>query len=159
MILSALGAVHTRWIGVSRASPRVERFVNRNGVAANTQNVKEPTLLYLIRHCQSSGQEPDAPLTALGHQQAERLAEWLFPLGVARIVSSTYLRARQSVEPLARRLSLAVETDDRLIERLLSPEPLDDWRTHLHAAWADHDLALPGGESSRQATMRGIDRK
>ena len=113
-------------------------------------------MLYLVRHCQSSGQAPDAPLTALGHQQAERLGEWLFPLGVARIVSSSYLRARQSVEPLARQLGLVVETDHRLIERLLSPDPLDDWRACIQAAWADHDLALPGGESSRQATQRGM---
>lgn len=113
-------------------------------------------MLYLVRHCQSSGQAPDAPLTTLGHQQAERLAAHLLPLGIARIVSSSYLRARQSVEPLARQLGIVVETDDRLIERALSTEPLDDWRDRLLAAWEDHDLALPGGESSRQATQRGM---
>ena len=113
-------------------------------------------MLYLVRHCQSSGQEPDAPLTTLGHEQAEQLVAWLRPRGIVRIVSSPYLRARQSVEPLARQLGIAVETDERLIERVLSPEPLDDWRGRLRAAWDDHDLALPGGESSRQATARGM---
>ena len=130
--------------------------MTENGAAGNSGNVKQPTVLYLVRHCQSSGQAPDAPLTALGQQQAEQLAAWLRPLGVARIVSSTYLRARQSVEPLARELGLAIETDERLIERVLSTEPLDDWIERLRAAWADHDLALPGGESSRQATQRGM---
>lgn len=113
-------------------------------------------MLYLVRHCQSSGQEPEAPLTALGHEQAEHLAAWLLPLGITRIVSSPYLRARQSVEPLARQLGLAVETDERLVERVLSTERLDDWRARLHAAWDDLDLALPGGESSRAATARGM---
>jgi 2,3-bisphosphoglycerate-dependent phosphoglycerate mutase len=113
-------------------------------------------LLYLVRHCQSSGQEPEAPLTTPGREQAERLAARLLPLGIARIVSSPYRRAVQSVEPLAGLLGLAVETDERLIERVLSPEPLDDWRERLRAAWADHGLALPGGESSRQATARGM---
>ena len=113
-------------------------------------------MLYLVRHCQSSGQEPEAPLTTLGHEQAELLAARLSSLGIARIVSSPYRRAAQSVEPLARQLGVAVETDERLIERVLSPEPLDDWRERLRAAWADHDLALPGGESSRQATARGM---
>jgi 2,3-bisphosphoglycerate-dependent phosphoglycerate mutase len=113
-------------------------------------------LLYLVRHCQSSGQAPDAPLTPLGRQQAERLAMTLRSHGIARIVSSPYLRACQSVEPLARDLGLTVETDDRLIERVLSTEPLDDWRERLRAAWDDHDLTLPGGESSRQATRRGL---
>ena len=46
--------------------------------------------------------------------------------------------------------------DDRLIERNLSSEPLEDWRERLKAAWDDHDLTLPGGESSRTATQRGM---
>ncbi len=113
-------------------------------------------MLYLVRHCQTSGQEPDAPLTALGRQQAADLAEHLRPVGIARIVSSTYLRARESAEPLAAMLGLPVETDARLTERVLSTEPLADWRERLHATWADHDLALTGGESSRTATARGM---
>jgi len=114
------------------------------------------TLLYLVRHCQSSGQEPDAPLTPLGLEQAETLAAFLADHGIQRIVSSTHLRARQSIEPLAARLGLPVETDARLIERVLSTEPLPDWRERLLAAWADFDLTLPGGESSRAATTRGL---
>lgn len=112
--------------------------------------------LYLVRHCQSSGQAPDAPLTPLGHAQAERLAETLGDLKFARIVSSTFLRAQQSVGPLSQRLGLVLEFDARLIERNLTPEPLDDWRGALQAAWDDHDLALPGGESGRAATARGL---
>jgi 2,3-bisphosphoglycerate-dependent phosphoglycerate mutase len=130
--------------------------VKQNGPVEHRRIVEEPTLLYLVRHCQSSGQAPEAPLTAIGHQQAEQLAEVLHARGIARIVSSPYLRARQTIEPLARRLSLPLETDARLIERVLSPEPLDDWLDRLRAAWDDHDLALPGGESSRQATERGM---
>jgi 2,3-bisphosphoglycerate-dependent phosphoglycerate mutase len=112
--------------------------------------------LFLVRHCQTTSQAPDAPLTPIGHQQAEHLADVLQGRGVARIVSSPYTRAVQSIEPLARRLGLAVETDARLIERNLSPEPLDNWRERLRAAWDDHDLVLPGGESSRTATERGL---
>jgi 2,3-bisphosphoglycerate-dependent phosphoglycerate mutase len=130
--------------------------VKQNGVAPHRRNVKEPTLLYLVRHCQSSGQAPDAPLTPLGHEQAEQVATSLRARGIARIVSSPYLRAVQTVEPLASQLGLSIETDVRLIERNLSPERLDDWIDRLRAAWADHDLALPGGESSRQATARGM---
>ena len=113
-------------------------------------------VLYLVRHCQSAGQEPDAPLTALGHAQAELLADRLLANGIVRVVASPYLRATQSIAPLARRLALSVETDVRLVERVLSPEPLDDWRERLRAAWDDHDLVLPGGESSREATARGM---
>lgn len=113
-------------------------------------------MLYLVRHCDSSGQEPDAPLTPHGRRQAEQLADTLASPGIARIVSSPYLRARQSAEPLARRLGLPIEADARLIERVLSAEPQADWRDRLRAAWDDFDLALPGGESSRAATARGL---
>jgi 2,3-bisphosphoglycerate-dependent phosphoglycerate mutase len=112
--------------------------------------------LLLVRHCQSVGQEPDAPLTSLGREQATRLARALHGHGIARIVSSPYLRARQSIEPLAAALGLPVETDHRLIERILAPTPLDDWRERLRAAWDDMDLALLGGESSNQAIRRGM---
>jgi 2,3-bisphosphoglycerate-dependent phosphoglycerate mutase len=122
----------------------------------NSQTVAGQTLLYLVRHCQSAGQAPEAPLTPLGHQQAEQLADVLTGRGIVRIVSSTYLRARQSIEPLAARLGLRLETDERLVERMLSAEWLDDWRERLQAAWDDHDLVLPGGESSRAATARGM---
>lgn len=113
-------------------------------------------MLYLVRHCQSAGQQAEAPLTPLGFEQAEQLVDRFRQLGVARIVSSPYRRAVQSVEPLANDLGLTLETDERLIERVLSTEWLDDWREGLRAAWDDFDLTLPGGESSRQATSRGM---
>ena len=113
-------------------------------------------MLYLVRHCQTSGQEPDAPLTLLGLEQAEALAAFLAERGIQRIVSSTHLRARQSIEPLAARLGQPIETDARLVERVLSTTSYPDWRERLLASWADFDLTLPGGEASRAATERGL---
>jgi 2,3-bisphosphoglycerate-dependent phosphoglycerate mutase len=113
-----------------------------------------PTV-YLVRHCRASGQEPEAGLTAEGEAQAERLADFLAPLGVERIVSSPFARALASIEPLARRMGLAVETDERLAERVLCGAPRADWREQLRASFEDLDLCLPGGESSRAAMARG----
>lgn len=113
-------------------------------------------VLYLVRHCQATGQEPDAPLTETGQQQAIVLADRLSELPIKRIISSPFARARQSIMPLSTRLWLAVETDDRLIERVLSTVPLDDWRTRLAETFADLDLSFEGGESSRTAMMRGV---
>jgi 2,3-bisphosphoglycerate-dependent phosphoglycerate mutase len=112
--------------------------------------------LYLVRHCQATGQAPDAPLTPAGGAQAIALADLLAPLGIARIIASPYRRARDSIAPLAARLGIPVETDDRLIERVLSPTPLADWRTHLEKSFDEPDYCLPGGESSRVAAARGI---
>lgn len=114
------------------------------------------TTLLLIRHCQTTGQAADDPLTADGLAAALLLAERLADAGIGRIVSSPYLRAVQSAEPLARRLRLGVETDPRLAERVFTAEPRPDWRDRLRESFLDDDLCLAGGESSRAATARGV---
>jgi 2,3-bisphosphoglycerate-dependent phosphoglycerate mutase len=111
--------------------------------------------LFLVRHCESMGQEASAPLTAVGQTQAVHLADHLETLGVDLLVSSPYTRARQSVAPLAQRLCLPVEIDARLAERTLSAEPLAHWREAIERTFVDLDLAWPGGESSRTAMARG----
>ncbi len=112
--------------------------------------------LYLVRHCHATGQEPDAPLTPEGARQAVALADLLGPLGIERIVSSPFRRARDSVAPLAARLGIPVEHDDRLIERVLSARVEPDWRAHLRASFDDPDYCLAEGESSRAAATRAV---
>lgn len=113
-------------------------------------------MLYLVRHCQATGQEPDAPLTEIGQEQAISLAGWLSKVSVARIISSPFVRAYQSIVPLSEHLGLTIEVDDRLVERVLSPVPLDNWRQRLAETFIDLDLSFEGGESSRTAMMRGV---
>ncbi|WNZ25582.1 histidine phosphatase family protein [Leptolyngbya sp. NK1-12] len=113
-------------------------------------------VLYLVRHCQATGQEPDAPLTELGRQQAIALADWLGEAQISRIIASPYIRAYQSIVPLAQRLGLTIEVDDRLVERVLSSTPLNDWREKLAETFVDLDLNFAGGESSRVAMSRGM---
>jgi 2,3-bisphosphoglycerate-dependent phosphoglycerate mutase len=113
-------------------------------------------MLYLVRHCQATGQEPDAPLTEIGQQQAIALAGWLSDVSIGRIISSPFVRAYQSIAPLSEHLGLTIEVDDRLVERVLSPVPLDDWRQRLAETFIDLDLSFGEGESSRTAMMRGI---
>jgi 2,3-bisphosphoglycerate-dependent phosphoglycerate mutase len=70
-------------------------------------------------------------------------------------VSSPFVRARATVTPLADRLGLPVELDDRLAERVLCGAPIADWRDRLRVSFDDDELCLEGGESSRTATARG----
>jgi len=104
--------------------------------------------IYLIRHCQAEGQDPDAPLTEKGKKDAEKLADFLEDKGIEAIVSSPYLRAVQTATPLAKRLSLEIQTDKRFSERVLSTEDLPDWLDCLKRTFADFDLKFSGGESS-----------
>jgi 2,3-bisphosphoglycerate-dependent phosphoglycerate mutase len=111
--------------------------------------------IVLVRHATAAGQEADAALTTEGHQQARTLADLLLRLEVRRVISSPFLRATASVEPFCRRAGLRAETDDRLVERVLSARNLPDWREHLRRSFDDLDYSLAGGESSRTAPARG----
>src|SRR5690242_3154619 len=95
--------------------------------------------LYLVRHCASTGQAPDAPLTEAGFAQARALATAL-PRGcVDRIICSPYKRAIQSVTPFAELNRLPIELDDRLRERSLNIRDSDAWREVLAASFEDLD--------------------
>jgi 2,3-bisphosphoglycerate-dependent phosphoglycerate mutase len=113
-------------------------------------------VLYPVRHCQATGQEPDAPLTEIGQQQAIALANWLGEVPIGHIISSPFTRAVQSITPLSKRLGLVFERDKRLVERVLSPVPLANWRESLAKTFVDLDVSFKGGESSRTAMMRGV---
>jgi 2,3-bisphosphoglycerate-dependent phosphoglycerate mutase len=109
--------------------------------------------LYLVRHCRAAGQAPEAPLTEEGQVQARRLADFLARLAPDRIVSSPFRRAVQSVEPLAARLALPIDLDDRLRERLLTTAA-GDWQEQYRRSFDDVDAVLEGGESTRDAMAR-----
>ncbi|WP_155593344.1 histidine phosphatase family protein [Lysinibacillus cavernae] len=110
--------------------------------------------IYIIRHCLAQGQSPDAPLTETGLKQAETLADFFKDIKIERILSSPFLRAIQSIEPLSIRESITIEIDERLSERLLSTRDLPDWYEKLQATFIDMDLKFDGGESSREAMDR-----
>lgn len=112
--------------------------------------------VYLVRHCRASGQEPDRPLNEEGEAQAIALADFLAPRGIERIVSSPFVRAIESVGPLAARLGLMVETDERLAERMLSTEPMADWEERMRTSYVEVERALPGGETTSGALARGV---
>jgi 2,3-bisphosphoglycerate-dependent phosphoglycerate mutase len=111
--------------------------------------------LYLVRHCEATGQAPDAPLTELGFAQAQALAAALPHRCVDRIICSPYTRAVQTIVPFAERYGLQIEIDDRLKERSLGVTGTTDWRAALESSFEDLDLVFSGGESSRAAMQRG----
>ena len=111
--------------------------------------------MLLIRHCHSSGQDPDAALTEIGRKQAEALAGFLSDYPIDMIVSSSYTRAQQSIEPFAATVGLPVHLDHRLIERTLSGSPVDNWREVVRDSFGDLELRIPGGESAREVLDRG----
>jgi broad specificity phosphatase PhoE len=78
--------------------------------------------LYVVRHAHAGsrsawdGPDEQRPLSRRGRKQAAAIADHLAGVGLARLVSSPSQRCVQTLEPLAERLDLRVDSDDRLLE-------------------------------------------
>jgi broad specificity phosphatase PhoE len=78
--------------------------------------------LYVVRHAHAGsrsawdGPDDTRPLSRRGRKQADAIADHLAGVGVARLVSSPSVRCVQTLAPLADRLGLRVDADDRLLE-------------------------------------------
>jgi 2,3-bisphosphoglycerate-dependent phosphoglycerate mutase len=112
--------------------------------------------LILIRHCESSGQAPGAPLTEQGARDAEALGDLLAELKPDAIYSSDYERASATVGPLACITGLVITMDPRLRERTLAWSQLDDWLDDIRRSYNDHDYRAPGGETLAEVQERGL---
>lgn len=120
----------------------------------SSQPKPESRSLILIRHCQATGQEPDAPLTETGHRQAQSLANFLSQYPVDHITASEYLRAQQSIKPFADQNNLPIHVDHRLNERTLSADPIENWQQVIRDSFADPKTRAPGGESALEVLER-----
>lgn len=60
------------------------------------------------------------------------------------------------MQPFATHARLPILDDERLKERVLSTQPLDDWLEHIRRSYDDLDHCAPGGESLRATRDRGL---
>ena len=74
--------------------------------------------LILVRHGlpERTDTTADPPLTAEGHEQARKVAQWLAPDGVDAVVSSTMLRAVQTAQPFTELTGHALTQHDGIAE-------------------------------------------
>lgn len=112
--------------------------------------------IFLVRHCKAAGQAPEAPLTDEGQKQAEQLVYFFKDEDIEAIYSSPFVRALDTIKPLSESINRRVITDERLAERVLSAAALEDWMSKLEKTYLDMDLSYEGGESSNEATARGM---
>jgi len=112
--------------------------------------------IYIVRHCEALGQPSESQLTERGFKQAEYLSEFFADIKIDRIISSPFLRAIQSVEPIREKINLEIDIDERLSERILSTMDLPDWLEKLKVTFSDMELKFEGGESSQEAMNRVV---
>ncbi len=99
--------------------------------------------LILIRHGLPERQEKtqgaaDPPLSALGHQQAEAVAQWLSSESIDAIYASTMQRAAQTAEPFAAARQLEIYRREGLVEydrHASSYVPMEELRREDPPAW------------------------
>jgi phosphohistidine phosphatase SixA len=92
-------------------------------------------MFVLLRHADAvnkrawSGPDRERPLSERGFRQAEALVEPLSAVPLRRLLSSPALRCRQTLDPLAHRLGLAIESTellDRDVDASLVAELAED---------------------------------
>lgn len=78
--------------------------------------------VYLVRHAKAGsrnrwkGPDEARPLSKTGQRQASDLAEQLGGVGIGRVLTSGYVRCRDTVAPLAAQLGVRLEITDALAE-------------------------------------------
>ena len=73
------------------------------------ENEFKVTTVYLVRHAEKAAEPAtDPPLLESGIKRSEELARTLGKAGVKTIYTSQYLRAKQTAEPLAKQLGIAL---------------------------------------------------
>lgn len=114
-------------------------------------------VIYLVRHAHAEwSPDEDRPLSPAGQTAARRVADRLAGLPILAVYASAATRARQTVEPLAARLRLPIQTERDLRERELSGGPVADFLAAVRATWEDPAFHHPGGESNLAAQRRGV---
>ncbi len=120
-------------------------------------------VFYVVRHAHADwSPDEQRPLSDKGYRDAARVADILGQFPIVKIFTSPFLRARQTVAPLAsaagtpRRLNVPICVLPDLRERKLSGEPVEDFIEAVAATWRDFAFAHPGGESNAEAQQRMV---
>lgn len=115
-----------------------------------------PALL-LIRHCETTGQSADSPLTPKGQADALALAAPLKSLGIDAAYSSPYGRAVATIAPAAAACGLELKIDARLRERAVHwIDGREEWLAHITRGMAEPDYKLDDEESFAETAARGL---
>ncbi|WP_114570640.1 histidine phosphatase family protein [Exiguobacterium flavidum] len=115
------------------------------------------TTMFLVRHAHSvyTPDERERPLSDSGKKDAERVARVLEMEHVDHIYSSPYVRAIETVEPLAKERGIEIILEEDLRERLLAPGEVPNFAEAVRHVWEHPDENPFGGETNEEAGRRG----
>lgn len=119
------------------------------------------TKIYMVRHAHSIfslEREETTELSEKGWKDAERIMEILLKENIDHIISSSYVRARQTVKGLARHLQMDIEIDPRFRVRDLAARDhyFENPAEAMQKVFAEQNFKFPGGESNSEVQQRGV---
>ena len=110
------------WKSPNEAEEILSRESDREILKRFLATELDTQVLILLRHAKAIAREDwhnedlDRPLSAFGEQQAKRLINTLYPFGIGEIHSSSAVRCYETINPLARALSIDYFFTDSLTE-------------------------------------------
>ena len=115
-------------------------------------------MIILIRHAEATGQHPHAPLTADGCIEAQKLCSFLASLyAIDQIICSPFLRALETIKPLAALIGIPILKDSRLAERFIDESAdmnEDKLEELIRDSFDNYDLEIGKSETNRQVQER-----
>jgi 2,3-bisphosphoglycerate-dependent phosphoglycerate mutase len=120
------------------------------------------TEVYFVRHAHSVfslEHEETRELSEKGWRDAEKITQILSHENINHIISSSYVRARQTVKGLADLLNLEIELDSRFRERDLAARNhhFENPEEAMQKVFSNPVFKYPGGETNHEVQQRGID--
>lgn len=116
------------------------------------------TNIYFVRHAHSiyTPDELGRPLSKEGKQDAVRVASLLQSENIDLVYASPYKRAIETVQGIAGTIGKEIIIEEGFKERILSEEPVKDFKFAISKVWEDYDFHFAGGESNHMAQERGM---
>ncbi|PGV63824.1 histidine phosphatase family protein [Bacillus thuringiensis] len=116
------------------------------------------TKLYIIRHGRAEGNKINSPLHSDGEIQAKRLSDFLLQRNITNVnqlISSPFLRAKQTAKVISEKLHLECSIEDRLreidLDEINDNEHLEE---KIKEQFEDFSLKLIGKESNQDVMDR-----
>ncbi|MBM7642320.1 histidine phosphatase family protein [Streptococcus loxodontisalivarius] len=117
------------------------------------------TTCYFVRHAEpnyDNHNDYERELSEKGERDRHLVTAFLEDKGITAIYSSPYVRAKETVRPLADKLGLAVIERDDFRERKITTDWIEDFQAFSQQQWADFSYKLADGESLSEVATRNI---
>jgi len=117
------------WLPIAEASKRLTYPTDRKTVARFAKLPADTQTVLIVRHgsagrkARYKGVDRERPLDSTGRSQAESLVPQLLAFGVSDVYAADRVRCSQTIEPLAREMSVPISLEPTLTEESYSSDP------------------------------------